>query len=177
MDLPVLDTPRLTMRPPVDADHAPLCAFYGTDHARFVGGPLTPELAWRALAQEVGHWHLRGFGRWSLIEKATGDWIGISGLWHPVGFPEPELGWDLLPEATGRGFATEAALAARAHAYETLGWSTLISLVADGNDASARVARRLGAERDGRFTHERHGPMDVWRHPAADADGNAEAYA
>jgi RimJ/RimL family protein N-acetyltransferase len=163
--IPTLETDRLTLRAPDIADFDDFCAFYATDHAKFVGGPLTRELTWRVLAQEVGHWHLRGFGRWSVIEKATGQWVGIVGLWHPEGFPENELGWDLAQSATGKGYATEAATTARAFAYDTLGWPTLISLVADGNDASAAVATRLGATPDGRFTHERFGPMQVYRHP------------
>ena len=165
-DFPVIETERLILRGPRVQDFEPLAAFYATGHSRFVGGPLTPELAWRALAIETGHWTLRGFGRWAITRKDTGEWLGMTGLWHPEGFPEPELGWDLARHATGQGYATEAATAARAHAYDTLGWSTLISLVADGNDASGRVAERLGARPDGRFTHERFGPMNVWRHPA-----------
>jgi RimJ/RimL family protein N-acetyltransferase len=175
--IPTLETPRLTLRAPALTDFGPMAAFYASAHARFVGGPLTPELTWRVLAQEVGHWQLRGFGRWALVEKSSGDWVGIAGLWFPEGFPEQELGWDLAEAATGKGYATEAGLAALAYAYEVLGWDTLISLVADGNDASAAVAQRLGAQPDGRFTHARFGAMTVWRHPAAEADGSVEAYA
>ncbi|MFK7751510.1 MAG: GNAT family N-acetyltransferase [Sedimentitalea sp.] len=168
---PTLSTERLILRPPMIEDFDPMCAFYASEHSKFVGGPMTRELTWRALAQEVGHWPLRGFGRWSLIERATGQWVGICGPWHPDGFPERELGWDLAQAATGKGYATEAGKAARDYAYGTLGWSTVISLVADGNDASAAVAKRLGAVLDGRFTHERYGDMQVWRHPSPDALG------
>lgn len=169
MQIPTLTTERLILRAPTLADFDPLAAFYATDHARFVGGPLSRELTWRMLATEAGHWQLRGFGRWSVEHRDTGDWIGIVGLWNPEGFPENELGWDLAPEATGEGYATEAATAARAYAYDTLGWNTLISLIVDDNHASEAVARRLGATLDGRFTHERYGPMRVFRHPAPEA--------
>lgn len=169
--IPQLETERLILRAHALDDFDALAAFYATDHARFVGGPMSHELAWRNLAMEAGHWLLRGFGRWAIVEKATGTWIGITGLWHPDGFPERELGWDLAAHATGKGYATEAAKAARAYAYDTLGWHTLISLVADGNEASAAVAKRLGATHDGRFTHERFGPMNVYRHPAPEALG------
>ncbi|MEO0745222.1 MAG: GNAT family N-acetyltransferase [Pseudomonadota bacterium] len=166
---PTLTTDRLTLRPPHLGDFDALAAFYTSPRSHFVGGPQTPELAWRTLAQEAGHWVLRGFGRWTVVETATQTPVGTVGLWHPEGFPERELGWDLFDGATGKGYATEAAIAARHHAYATLGWTTLISLVADGNDASARVARRLRATRDGDFTHERYGPMQVWRHPGPEA--------
>ena len=92
--------------------------------------------------------------------------VGIVGLWYPEGFPERELGWDLFDGATGKGYATEAAQAARAYAYDTLGWDTLISLVADGNDASAAVCARLGAKTDGTFDHAVFGRTTIWRHPS-----------
>ncbi len=163
--IPTLETDRLILRAHDLADFPALADFYASDHAKFVGGPMSAELAWRNLAMEAGHWLLRGFGRWSIVEKETNQWVGITGLWFPDGFPEHELGWDLAEQATGKGYATEAATAARAYAYHTLGWTTVISLVADGNDASAAVAKRMGAKLDGRFTHERYGPMNVYRHP------------
>ena len=176
-DIHTLETDRLILRAHTLDDFDAVAAFYASEHSKFVGGPMSRELAWRALALEAGHWPLRGFGRWAIVERASGQWIGVAGLWHPEGFPERELGWDLAEHATGKGYATEAGLAARHYAYDTLGWTTLISLVADGNDASAAVATRLGAWHDGRFTHERYGPMNVYRHPGPDADGSVEAYA
>ena len=166
---PTLQTDRLTLRPPCLADFDAFAGFYASPRASFVGGPLTRELAWRSLAQEAGHWILRGFGRWTVVETSTQVPVGTVGLWHPEGFPEQEIGWDLFDGATGKGYATEAARAARQYAYTTLGWTTAISLIADGNSASQKVAERLGATCDGDFTHERFGPMAVWRHPAPEA--------
>ncbi len=166
---PTLETERLILRPPSLDDFDALAAFYASPRAEFVGGPQSRELSWRSLALEAGHWVLRGFGRWTVVERATQKPIGIVGLWHPEGFPENELGWDLFDGATGKGYATEAAKAARAYAYDTLGWPTLISLIADQNVNSMRVAERLGARYDNDFTHERFGPMQVWRHPEPEA--------
>ena len=66
----------------------------------------------------------------------------------------------------GRGYATEAAAAARAWAYGQ-GWTTAISLVAHGNDASTRVAERLGCRFEAEIDHARFGRMALWRHPSA----------
>ncbi|MCR9126339.1 MAG: GNAT family N-acetyltransferase [Rhodobacteraceae bacterium] len=169
MSVPALETPRLLLRAPGPGDFAPLAAFYASPRSRFVGGPASADQTWRMLAGEIGHWSLRGFGRWAVQERATGATAGIVGLWYPHDWPEPEIGWDLFDGFQGRGFATEAARAARDHAYDTLGWTTAISLVADGNDASAAVAGRLGARPDGRFRHERFGEMTIYRHPGPDA--------
>jgi len=169
-DIPTLLTDRLTMRPLGPQDFAPMAAFYASERAKFVGGPTTAELTWRNLAGEIGHWTLRGYGRWAVEETATGALAGVVGPWNPEGWPEPELGWDLMNGFEGKGYATEAAAAARRYAYEVLDWPTAISLVAIDNDASARVAQRLGCtEEPDLFTHERHGTMRVFRHPAPEA--------
>ena len=165
---PRLETERLLLRAPEIGDQDVHAAFFMSERAKFVGGPTTAERAWRLLALEVGHWVLRGFGRWALEEKATGKFVGIVGNYHPVGFPEDELGWDLFDGATGKGYATEAALAARAYAYDTLGWTTLTSMIDPANTASAAVATRLGAAYDYDFTHEHFGPVQIWRHPGPD---------
>jgi RimJ/RimL family protein N-acetyltransferase len=177
--IPTIETERLILREPQAKDFAPFAEFYASDRAKFVGGPLTAEGSWRMLAMEIGHWSLKGFGRWIVEERATGKAVGLVGLFEPEGWPEPEIGWDLFNGFEGQGFATEAALVARGYAYDVLGWTTAISLVKPGNDASAAVAERMGAKPDGMMTHERHGPMHVWRHPAPVelSDGGMEAYA
>jgi RimJ/RimL family protein N-acetyltransferase len=177
--IPTLETERLILRAPCDADFAPFAAFYASERAKFVGGPLTAEGAWRMLAMEIGHWQLAGFGRWIVRHREAGAAVGLVGLFNPEGWPEREIGWDLFNGFEGQGYATEAALAARSYAYDVLGWTTLISLVKPDNIASARVAARMGATYESDFTHERHGLMQVWRHPAPDqiADGGMEAYA
>lgn len=166
---PVLETERLTMRAPRLEDAEAFAAFFGSERAKFVGGPTTPERSWRSLAQELGHWVLRGYGRWVLTEKGSDTAIGIVGLWFPLGFPENELGWDLFDGATGKGYATEAGRAARDYAYGTLGWTTLTSMIDPQNTASAAVATRLGAAFDYNYEHPHFGPVQIWRHPGPEA--------
>jgi len=167
--IPTLETERLILRAPCQRDFPVFAEFYGSERASFVGGPLTAELAWRMLAMEIGHWTLKGFGRWIAEEKATGLSVGMIGVFCPEAWPEPEIGWDLFNGFEGRGFATEAGRAARAYAYDVLKLRTVMSLVKPGNTGSARVAERLGATLEGTYMHERHGPMQVWRHPSPEA--------
>lgn len=166
---PIVETDRLRLRAPELRDAEAHAAFFASERAKFVGGPIPAERAWRVLAQEAGHWVLKGYGRWIVEEKATDTAIGVIGLWQPLGFPENELGWDLYEGATGKGYATEAARAARAFAYDTLGWTTLTSMIDPNNTASAAVATRLGAAYDYDFTHENFGPVQIWRHPGPEA--------
>lgn len=161
---PTIETERLLLRPLGLQDFAPLCAFYTSERARFVGAPMDAEQTWRMLATEIGHWTLRGYGRFGVEEKSSGETVGVIGPWNPEGWPEPEIGWDLMNGFEGKGYATEAGQAALDYAYNTLGWPTAISLVARGNDGSAKVAQRLGASHDGHYLHPRWGEMDVYRH-------------
>jgi len=164
--IPWLETERLTLREYRQSDFDDLADFYASPRSRFIGGPMSRELAWRALAGHLGHWTLRGFGFWAVEEKATGLFCGHVGLWHPEGWPEPEVGWVLMGSAEGRGIAHDAALAARHHAYRTLHWSTAISMIDPDNVRSIRLAERMGCRHESDFNHVRLGKMQVWRHPA-----------
>ncbi|WP_432690471.1 GNAT family N-acetyltransferase [Pseudooceanicola sp. C21-150M6] len=179
MPIPVLTTERLTLRGPQLSDLDTITEFYASDRSRFVGGPMDREKVWRHLACEIGHWTLCGYGRWTVTVTGDDRAIGMVGLWNPEGWPEPEIGWDLYAGNEGKGYATEAAAAARAYAYDVLGWNTVISLVAPENSASARVAQRLGAVRDADFNHVRFGLVHVYRHLGPDAleNGGMGAYA
>ncbi len=177
--IPRLETERLILRAPSEADLDAEAEFYASAAADFVGGHKTRSETWRLIALFLGHWALRGYGFWGVEEKDTGTYVGRVGLWFPDGWPEPEIGWTLMTSATGNGYATEAAMAARTHAYDVLGWDTAISLIDPDNHASKAVAKRLGAAFDYHYEHPKFGTSEIWRHPApADlVNGGMEAYA
>jgi RimJ/RimL family protein N-acetyltransferase len=178
--VPVLETARLILRAPAPRDFEPFAAYFASERARFTGGPLDRNLAWRAFCGVTGNWVQRGYSFFVLEERAGGRAVGMAGPWFPEGWPEPEIGWQIWDAADeGRGLAREAAEAARGFAYDTLGWPTAISLIAEGNARSQALARRLGCAPDGIFAHAQFGELGVWRHPAPDAlaDGGMEAYA
>lgn len=164
--IPVLETQRLRLRAPELADFEPFAAYLASERSVFTGGPMHRNLAWRSLAAALGHWALRGYGVFVIEDRATGLALGTTGPFFPEGWPEPEIAWTLWnPQAEGRGIAREAALAARAFAYDTLGWSTAISMIGAGNTRSAALARRLGCVLEGVFHHAQFGPSEIWRHP------------
>jgi RimJ/RimL family protein N-acetyltransferase len=148
----VLQTERLTLRPFEESDfeaYAEMCA--DPEVMRYLsatGAILSREDAWRQLALFAGHWSLRGFGMWALVERETGEFVGRAGLHFPEGWPAREVGWTLRRKSWGKGYATEAARAAARHAFDVLGWPSLISLVHPENQRSARVAERLGMRLD-----------------------------
>jgi RimJ/RimL family protein N-acetyltransferase len=163
---PTIDTRRLLLRPFRAEDHASYAAYCADEQTmRFLGGVIGPEDAWRRLSTLAGQWVLKGFGPFAIEDKASGQFAGYAGPWFPYGWPEPEIMWGLGREFHGRGYATEAARAARDWTYQTLGWATAISLIDPNNHASRRVAERLGATVDGETTLRGH-KVAIHRHPA-----------
>ena len=147
---PTLETERLQLRPPQPDDFEPWARMVADPVAtRFLGGPQCRSAAWRNMCTFTGAWIIRGFSNFSIIEKATGRWIGRAGPWQPEGWPGTEVGWALDRSAWGKGYATEAAARCIDWAFENLGWIEVIHVINPANKASVSVALRLGSQRRG----------------------------
>lgn len=170
INTPVLTTERLILRAPEARDFEAYAAFMAGPRSSMVGGPMTREMAWRFFGHNVGHWPLRGFGTFFMEPKDGGQAIGMLMAWHPEGHPEREIGWCLFTDdAAGKGYATEAARAVLRHVFGTLKWDTAVSYIAPGNEASLRMAARLGAQRDLKAALADPGDPDtIWRHRPED---------
>jgi RimJ/RimL family protein N-acetyltransferase len=146
-----ISTARLVLRHPLAADALALMEIHqdpevsrNTVHTGPTGGVT---VAWRNIAMMLGHWQLRGYGQWAVIERATGEVIGRVGFYNPEGWPGIELGWIIRRTRWGNGFATEAARAALKWGAGHLDAAQVISLITPDNLRSLRVATKL----DGRF--------------------------
>lgn len=144
MTPPTLHTDRLTLRAPKLADFEHWADFYATDRSRFEDGPMTRRDGWNIWAANLALWSLKGYGSFSLDDRATGTYLGEVGIYEPEGYPEPELGWFVIPEAEGKGYAAEAARAVMAWARKTFGWDRLINIIDPANDRSIALALKLG---------------------------------
>lgn len=165
LDIPVIETERLILREPRLSDMDAMVAFYaGEERTRFIGGSIDAFQVWGRLAGQIGHWALRGYGMWMVEERATGATVGRIGLIYPETWPEPELGWHVFDGFEGRGYAYEAASAARDTAAAQFGLTGLISLIDPENTRSQALARRLGARVEREMEFMGH-PCEVWRHP------------
>jgi len=141
-----LETPRLLLRVPRREDFDAWARFMADEEAtRHIGGLQPRPVAWRGLAAMVGSWHLQGYAMFSVIEQASGEWIGRVGPWQPEGWPGPEIGWSIVRSRWGRGYATEAAAACIDWAFDQLGWDEVIHTIVPANDLSKAVATRLGS--------------------------------
>ena len=164
VDIPVLTTERLILREPRAADFEAAATFGASDRASFVGGPQSRFQVWRGFTSGIGHWILKGFGMWVAEEKATGGVIGRIGLVEHEGWSEIELGWQVYDGFEGKGYAYEAAMAARNHAHCAMGMPPMISHIHPDNIRSRRLAERMGAtvEREAELLGH---PCLIYRHP------------
>ena len=145
-----IQSARLTLRPVRFEDFDGWAALMADPEAsRFIGGPQPRSVAWRGFMSVAGAWHLTGCSMFSVVEKASGRWIGRVGPWQPEGWPGPEVGWAIVRDCWGRGYATEAATAAIDWAFAALGWGEVIHTINPENVLSQSVARKLGARNRG----------------------------
>lgn len=142
--IPTLTTERLTLRAPRTEDFEHWAVFFASERLVNERGPLPRRAAWTTLAADVANWTLRGYGPFGLEARDTGTYVGEVGIYQTDGYPEPELGWFVVPEAEGKGYATEAACAVMAWAHEVLGWRRLVNYIHPANSRSIALGQRLG---------------------------------
>lgn len=139
-----------------DADSlAQLCADERVMH--YFPKTLFREEAEAFLGRIMEEFGRRGYGLWQVRRRVDDRFLGFVGL-HDFTFPSlgmqgTEIGWRLLPEAWGKGYATEAAAAVLEHARAVLRIETIYSFTAVANTPSQRVMQRLAMERIGEFDH------------------------
>ena len=156
----ILETDRLLLRRLLPEDLDRLFALYSDAETRqyFPEGTLTYEET-----KEELDWFLNGhpdhpeLGLWATIHKAANQFIGRCGLlpWTIDGRAEVEVAY-LLDKAYWRqGLGTEAARAIAQYGFEQLHLSRLICLIDRENQASQKVARKIG------MTFEKEGVDEV----------------
>ena len=146
----LITTARLTLRPFVEADFDLYAeANANPEVMRFLGGPIDratsdrqAEGANRSLAEH-------GYGKVAIERCSDGAFLGMCGLSREPWYPNDlELGWRLLPNYVGSGYATEAGLAWLSYAFSTLRASRIISIADASNSRSIAVMQRLGMTLD-----------------------------
>jgi RimJ/RimL family protein N-acetyltransferase len=141
-----IETGRLLLRPTLIEDFDGWARFAADPEGmKFLGGALPRASAWRGFIGMAGAWQLQGFAMFSVIEKASGQWIGRLGPWMPEGWPGTEVGWGIARQYWGRGFAREGSVAAIDWAFDHLGWDEVIHTISADNLASKALAASLGS--------------------------------
>ncbi len=114
------------------------------DVVKYVGDgkPAGREEAQRALESIIKHWQTHGFGRWAIVDKRTGEFIGFGGLRSLFG--TPEVVYHLAKAHWGKGYATELARAALRFGFEERGYDRIVAITKPPNTASIHVMEKLG---------------------------------
>lgn len=146
-----LTTDRLILRPPQLEDFEGWAAFAAdAESTRFIGGVQPRAVAWRGFMTMAGSWAMTGFAMFSIVERSTGRWVGRAGPWKPEGWPGNEVGWGIVRDAWGRGYATEACHRLLRFAFEETPLTEVVATFDDANAASRRVLEKVGLTCRGR---------------------------
>ena len=150
---PWLETLRLAMREFTPADSDDLFRLHRDPRVmRFIGDgkPFDAKrhanvmrriLAYPALYPDLGFWYT--------TRRDTGAFIGWFSLKYAGKSSDIEIGYRLLPDAWGLGFATEGAAALRDYGFDDVGLARIIGITHPGNRASQNVLQKIGMVDEG----------------------------
>lgn len=150
--VPELHTPRALLRPLTTSDFDAYVEIWADPVVtRFIGGrPFTREESWVRFLRHAGHWAVLGYGFWAIEDRASGRLIGEAGFQDlkraivPSLEGSPEAGWGFLPEAHGRGLASEVVAAILAWRDAHIAPGRTVAIIDPAHAASIRVAEKNG---------------------------------
>jgi len=157
-----LTTPRLSLLPPGREQLEDLIRLKADERVFgfMLHGTRSPERTREELEDDIDFWLVRGYGTWSVFERATGDFLGICGLMERPDGRGVALRFALWPECRGKGYAREAAGAALEFGHRA-GLKRIIAVARQSNLASRGVLGDIGMRECGVFQHQGH-PMVVF---------------
>jgi RimJ/RimL family protein N-acetyltransferase len=147
-----IETARLLLRRPAESDAEAFMEIMWDEEVvdkkqvTLTEAPGDLDLARRNTAALIDHWDSRGYGLWTVVEKASGRIIGCVGLQNWKGWPAVELAWVIHRSRWNQGFATEAALAALEWAWARTEIDHIVSLINADDLRSMRVATKVGEQ-------------------------------
>jgi RimJ/RimL family protein N-acetyltransferase len=156
-----LATERLLLRRWREADREPFAAMNADREVmEYFPARLDRAASDQLIARIETGFDQLGFGLWALELRATGAFLGFTGLMQAsveAHFtPAIEVGWRLARRAWGHGYATEAALASLEFGFADVGLAEIVSFTSAANVRSWAVMERIGMTRD---------PADDFDHP------------
>lgn len=164
------ETERLILREVLDSD---LEGFFELDsdpdvHKYLGNRPITTrDEAKKAIDLIRRQYSERGVGRWAVVHKDSGEFMGWSGLklntkeesYHPKHYNFHDIGYRLIKRYWGQGYATESGKAAIDYGFDTMNLDAVYAITEMGNEASHRALEKIG--------------LDLIEHYDFSAEGNA----
>lgn len=143
----IIETKRLILRELEPADSGELAKVLSDeDSMRHYPHPFSEAEVSGWIERNIKRYREYGFGLWALIRKQDERFIGDCGitLQNIDGEILPEIGFHVIGEYRANGYATEASIACREYAVNTLKYPAVYSYTRAGNSASRKVALKSG---------------------------------
>ncbi len=142
----ILETPRLALREmtPEDAESAYLLNS-DPEVLKYTGDdPFQSVEEARDFLGKYESYKKYGFGRWAMILKETGEYLGWCGLKYTPELDEFDIGYRLMKKFWGKGYATEAAEACLELGFSQFGMKSIVGRAMPANSASVRILEKIG---------------------------------
>ena len=98
----------------------------------------------RIFLENYDQYALHGFGRWAVIQKSTGNFIGWCGLKYSASTDEVDIGFRFFKATWNQGFATEAAKKCLQFGFDKFGIKRIVGRAMIENTASINVMKKIG---------------------------------
>jgi RimJ/RimL family protein N-acetyltransferase len=119
------------------------------------GATFTEDQTRAFLERAAEHWKSHGFGLWIFHEHGGDDFVGYGGIKHAIveGHDEIELAYAITSKHWRKGFATEIAMAALQHGFDTIHLERIVAFTLPHNKASRAVMEHCGFTCNRDITH------------------------
>jgi [ribosomal protein S5]-alanine N-acetyltransferase len=172
VDRVLLRTPRLSMREFTPSDFDDMLRLDSDPRVlKYINGgkPMGRAQVEAAVKRVTGYYALYpGLGVWRASRRDNGAFVGWYCLKYCPPTADVEVGYRLLFDAWGKGFATEGARALVIYGFETLGLDRIIGVTHPGNKASQHVLQKSGL-RDAGWGHYYNRRLRLFAAVAGDA--------
>ena len=154
----VLSTERLGLRLWRPEDLEPFAKMNSDPEVmRYFPSPMSKKESEVAMQRIISHFSNYHYGLFVVETRSDQRFIGFTGFNRPAFesyfTPCVEIGWRLVNEAWGKGYATEAAAACLAYGFDKLRFDEVYSFTSVLNTPSERVMQKIGMKKEGEFEH------------------------
>ena len=152
----ILETPRLYLREMLVDDAEDFFLLNSDPEVmRYTGDvPFKSIEETRQFVLGYKQYELRGYGRWTMRDKQTEEFIGWCGIRYFDNIGETDLGYRLLKKHWNKGYATEAGQASINYGFNKIGLKRIIGRANKENYASIRVFEKLGLTFEKYYTED-----------------------
>ncbi len=110
----------------------------------------------KSFLANYNQYQLYGYGRWAVIDKQTGDFLGWCGLKYTAELNEVDLGFRFFKQYWNQGYATETAKACIDYGFNKLNLCQIVGRAMEANIGSVKVLEKAGMNFVGKFEFDLH---------------------